>query len=99
MSAERPGALPTSMAGSVQRRLVLRQADESAYGVLGVPKDVLAAEAPPGRGSWREPTTRSRSRWSVVGQHRGRQVARLSGLAELMDARPALSRRFAVSRR
>ena len=41
MSAERPGALPTSLAGSVQRRLVLRQADENAYGVLDVPKDVL----------------------------------------------------------
>ncbi|ROS26163.1 FtsK/SpoIIIE domain-containing protein [Cellulomonas sp. PhB150] len=50
MSAERPGALPTSLSGSVQRRLVLRQADESAYGVLGIPKDVLGPASPPGRG-------------------------------------------------
>lgn len=50
MSAERPGALPTSLAGSVQRRLVLRQADENAYGVLDVPKDVLSQQSPPGRG-------------------------------------------------
>ncbi|MBO3096025.1 FHA domain-containing protein [Cellulomonas dongxiuzhuiae] len=50
MSAERPGALPTSLAGSVARRLVLRQADESAYGVLDVPKDVLGPASPPGRG-------------------------------------------------
>ncbi|UZN04776.1 FtsK/SpoIIIE domain-containing protein [Cellulomonas sp. S1-8] len=50
MSAERPGALPTSLAGSVARRLVLRQADESAYGVLDVPKDVLGPDSPPGRG-------------------------------------------------
>ena len=50
MSAERPGALPTSLAGSVARRLVLRQADESAYSVLDVPKDVLGPQSPPGRG-------------------------------------------------
>jgi S-DNA-T family DNA segregation ATPase FtsK/SpoIIIE len=50
MTAERPGALPTSLAGSVQRRLVLRQADENAYGVLDVPKDVLSPQSPPGRG-------------------------------------------------
>lgn len=50
MSAERPGALPTSLAGSVARRLVLRQADEGAYGVLDVPKDVLSAASPAGRG-------------------------------------------------
>lgn len=50
MSAERPGALPTSLAGSVARRLVLRQADDAAYGVLDVPKDVLGPGSPPGRG-------------------------------------------------
>ncbi|MCC2334540.1 FtsK/SpoIIIE domain-containing protein [Cellulomonas wangsupingiae] len=50
MSAERPGALPTSLAGSVARRLVLRQADEGAYGVLDVPRDVLGPASPPGRG-------------------------------------------------
>ena len=50
ISAERPGAVPTSLAGYVQRRLILRQADENAYGVLGVPKDVLAPTSPPGRG-------------------------------------------------
>ena len=49
MSAERPGALPTGLAGSVQRRLVLRQADENAYGVLDVPKDVLTPQSSAGR--------------------------------------------------
>ncbi|HEY3438862.1 MAG TPA: FtsK/SpoIIIE domain-containing protein, partial [Actinotalea sp.] len=49
MSAERPGALPSSLAGSVQRRLVMRQADENAYGVLDVPKDVLNPSSSPGR--------------------------------------------------
>jgi S-DNA-T family DNA segregation ATPase FtsK/SpoIIIE len=50
MAGERPGALPTSLSGSVTRRLVLRQADENAYGVLDVPKDVLGPQSPPGRG-------------------------------------------------
>jgi len=49
LAAERPGALPTSLSGSVQRRLVLRQADEQAYGLLGVPKDVLGPTSAPGR--------------------------------------------------
>jgi S-DNA-T family DNA segregation ATPase FtsK/SpoIIIE len=34
----------------VQRRLVLRQADEATYGVLDVPKDVLGPSSAPGRG-------------------------------------------------
>lgn len=50
MAVERPGALPASLAGSVQRRLVLRQADDAAYALLDVPKDVLGAASPPGRG-------------------------------------------------
>ncbi|MGN8244445.1 FtsK/SpoIIIE domain-containing protein [Cellulomonas soli] len=49
MAAERPGALPTALAGSVPRRIVLRQADDNAYGVLDVPTDVLSAASPPGR--------------------------------------------------
>ncbi len=50
MSAERPGALPTALAGSIQRRLVLRQAEDGAYVALDVPKDVLGPQSPPGRG-------------------------------------------------
>ncbi|MDO8122242.1 FtsK/SpoIIIE domain-containing protein [Isoptericola sp. b490] len=49
MAAERPGALPTALAGSVPYRVVLRQADETAYGALGVPADVLGPQSPPGR--------------------------------------------------
>ncbi|MFS0705039.1 FtsK/SpoIIIE domain-containing protein [Cellulomonas sp. 179-A 9B4 NHS] len=49
MAAERPGALPTALAGSVPCRVVLRQADAAAYGVLGVPADVLTPASPPGR--------------------------------------------------
>lgn len=49
MTAERPGALPTALAGSVPRRIVMRQADDNAYGMLDVPADVLTAASPPGR--------------------------------------------------
>ncbi len=49
MAAERPGALPTALAGSVPCRVVLRQADAAAYGLLGVPADVLTPASPPGR--------------------------------------------------
>jgi len=50
LTADRPGAVPTAMAANIQRRLVLRQADENAYLTFGVPKDILDADSPPGRG-------------------------------------------------
>ncbi|WP_407341318.1 FtsK/SpoIIIE domain-containing protein [Pengzhenrongella phosphoraccumulans] len=49
ISADRPGAVPTSIAASIQRKIVLRQADDAAYLILGVPKDVLSSSSPPGR--------------------------------------------------
>lgn len=48
LSAERPGAVPSALASSIQRRLVLRQADEVAYASLNIPKDILI-DAPAGR--------------------------------------------------
>ena len=50
MTADRPNAVPTSIAATVQRRIVLRLASEDEYALLGVPKDVLNASSPPGRG-------------------------------------------------
>ncbi|WP_127572939.1 FtsK/SpoIIIE domain-containing protein [Georgenia faecalis] len=49
VTADRPGAVPSSVAGSLSRRVVMRQVDEGGYLVLGAPKDVLDAGAPPGR--------------------------------------------------
>ncbi len=49
LTAERPNAVPTSMTPSIQRRLVLRQADDNAYATLSIPKDILGS-APAGRG-------------------------------------------------
>ncbi|MCL2490102.1 MAG: FtsK/SpoIIIE domain-containing protein [Propionibacteriaceae bacterium] len=50
LTADRSGAIPSAMAASIQRRLILRQADENAYLGLGVAKDILDADSPPGRG-------------------------------------------------
>ncbi|MBU4215506.1 MAG: cell division protein FtsK, partial [Actinobacteria bacterium] len=50
VSAERPGAVPMSIRSTLQRRLVLRQADQNDYGMLDVPGDVLGSGSPPGRG-------------------------------------------------
>ncbi|BDZ39629.1 FtsK/SpoIIIE domain-containing protein [Microbacterium suwonense] len=50
LTAERPSALPTSIASTVQRRIVLRLANDDEYLALGVPRDVLGVGSPPGRG-------------------------------------------------
>ncbi|WP_026553914.1 FtsK/SpoIIIE domain-containing protein [Arthrobacter sp. 35W] len=43
-------SLPPSLAASIQRTLVLRMATPDDYGNLGLPRDVLTATSPPGRG-------------------------------------------------
>ena len=50
MAADRPNALPNSVASTVQRRIVLRMANEEEYLMLGVDRDVLDASSPAGRG-------------------------------------------------
>ncbi len=50
MTGDRPNAIPASIASTVQRRIVLRMANEDEYLSLGVPRDVLSAASPPGRG-------------------------------------------------
>lgn len=50
VAGDRPNSVPNSIASTVQRRIVLRMAGEDEYLMLGVPKDVLGASSPPGRG-------------------------------------------------
>ena len=52
MTGDRPSAVPSSISATVQRRIVFRMASEDDYMTLGVPKDVLTAASPPGRGLW-----------------------------------------------
>ncbi|MFF2387779.1 FtsK/SpoIIIE domain-containing protein [Agromyces sp. NPDC058104] len=48
-TADRYGAVPTAVSANVNRRVVLRLADESSYAILGAPKDVLNERSAPGR--------------------------------------------------
>ncbi|PPI17006.1 cell division protein FtsK, partial [Rathayibacter sp. AY1D2] len=50
VAGDRPNSVPTSLNSTIQRRVVLRLAAEDDYLLLGVPKDVLSATSPPGRG-------------------------------------------------
>ncbi len=52
LSADRPGALPTQLAATIQRRLTLRMTDANDYGLLNVPSDILSPSSPAGRGIW-----------------------------------------------
>ncbi len=48
-TADRAGTVPTAVSANVSKRLVLRMSDESAYQMLGAPKDVLNENSAPGR--------------------------------------------------
>ncbi|WP_233201960.1 FtsK/SpoIIIE domain-containing protein [Cryobacterium sp. Y11] len=48
-TADRSGSVPSSVRSSVQRRLVLRLADDTGYTLLDVPGDILNAKSAPGR--------------------------------------------------
>ena len=50
VSGDRPNAVPASLLASIQRRLVLRLSSEDDYISMDVPRDVLGAASPPGRG-------------------------------------------------
>ncbi|MFL2000228.1 MULTISPECIES: FtsK/SpoIIIE domain-containing protein [unclassified Microbacterium] len=48
-TADRYGSVPTAVSANVTKRIVLRMADDGAYSILGVPKDVLNERSAPGR--------------------------------------------------
>ena len=50
VTADRPATLPSALASSIPRRVVLRLADENDYLMLDTGTDVLGATSPPGRG-------------------------------------------------
>ncbi len=50
ITADRPAALPASLASSIQRKLALRLANEMDESTLGVPKEGFPVDTPPGRG-------------------------------------------------
>lgn len=50
VAGDRAASVPTSLGSTIQKRLVLRLANEDDYLTLGVPRDVLSLTSPPGRG-------------------------------------------------
>lgn len=50
ITADRPAAIPSSLASTIQRRLVLRLASDDDYVLAGVSGDILSATSPQGRG-------------------------------------------------
>lgn len=50
VTADRPGALSTSLAAMMQTRLILRLASSDDYLMAGVPTDILSPTSPRGRG-------------------------------------------------
>ncbi|GLK16524.1 FtsK/SpoIIIE domain-containing protein [Herbiconiux flava] len=50
VAGDRPNSVPASLGSTIQRRLVLRMANDDDYALLGAPKDTLSAVSPPGRG-------------------------------------------------
>jgi len=49
LSADRPAALPPRLSSRIQRRLVLRLADDSEYLAAGAEQGILTPDSPPGR--------------------------------------------------
>ncbi|WP_102144549.1 FtsK/SpoIIIE domain-containing protein [Mycobacterium hubeiense] len=49
ITADRPSAIPSSLASTIQRRLVMRLAADEDYVLAGVPADILSATSPQGR--------------------------------------------------
>ena len=49
VTADRPAAIPSSLASTIQRRLVMRLAADDDYVLAGVPGDILSAKSPQGR--------------------------------------------------
>ncbi|KUI39022.1 FtsK/SpoIIIE domain-containing protein [Mycobacterium sp. GA-2829] len=49
ITADRPAAIPSSLASTIQRRLVLRLASDDDYVLAGVGGDILSATSPQGR--------------------------------------------------
>ena len=50
VTADRPASLPSRLSSRVQRRLVMRLAEDNDYTFAGVEAGVLTPESPPGRG-------------------------------------------------
>lgn len=77
LTADRGQSVPTSLQAMIQRRIVLRMADEDGYALLGMPRDILGPDAAPGR--------------AIVDDHEA-QIAVIGGTASTKDQSLAIDR-------
>lgn len=50
VTADRPATVPASLSSAIQKRLILRLANDIDYSLVGISTDALSASSPPGRG-------------------------------------------------
>lgn len=77
LTADRGQSVPTSLQAMIQRRIVLRMADEDGYALLGMPRDILSPTSPPGR--------------AIVDDHEA-QIAVIGGTPSTKDQSLAIDR-------
>ena len=84
LTADRPGALPPRLNSAMQRRLILRLADDNEYALAGAERGMLVADSPPGR--------------AIMGGTE-LQVAVLGGSADITEQAHAIERLAGALRR
>ncbi|MDR0285640.1 MAG: hypothetical protein LBI33_12265, partial [Propionibacteriaceae bacterium] len=84
LTAERPNAVSTSLSASIQRRLILRQADENSYTLLNIPKDILGSQSPAGRAVFAEESNEIQVSVFNASPDTERQAASIDKLAKSM---------------
>ena len=93
LTADRPAALTSSLASTMQRRIVLRLSSESDMAILGIPPGVITAASPPGRGfSDRDANCSSPSSGKL--KYRPEQAAAIGRLAAAMRKRRCSPKRL-----
>jgi len=84
LTAERPNAINTALAASIQKRLVLKQAEEATYVLLNIAKDILDPSSPPGRGVFAEDTNEIQIAVLNATSDTEKQAASIDSLAKSM---------------
>ncbi len=112
LTADRPGALPSRLSSAMQRRLVLRLADDNEYGLAGVERGVLGTDSPPGRaimagtelqvavlGGSADVTVQAQAVGRLAGSLRRQNVARAAPVGKLPSLVPLSDQPATVSGR
>lgn len=91
LTADRGPSVSNAVQSTIQCRLVLRMSDVDGYSVLGVPRDILTPDSPPGRGV----TSGAECQIAVLdGLTQARELS--AALKEIAQTMPAASRAAAA---